>query len=99
MITRSRPRVKPTRVSPRPPARFGVGLLGSTPTTRLSVPLSDMEWHEMMSNVYADEIWSDEVSLDQMAAEAHAIEHLESGLIPDDLATAIERRSLVGHRP
>jgi hypothetical protein len=88
MMTRSKPRVKPTRVSPRPPARFGAGLLGSTPTTRLSVPLSDLDWHSHIESIY-ETSWDEDAALEQRAAEAEACDRLSRGYIHGDLAEMI----------
>jgi hypothetical protein len=100
MMTRSKSRVKPTRVSPRLLARSGAGLL---PPSRLShkapASLSDLEWHAGIESVYGEDQWDADEAMEVQAAEAEAIDRLERGLICQDVAIAIERTSLVGHRP
>jgi hypothetical protein len=91
MLTYRRAKSKPHRVSPRPPARFVAGLQGSTPTTRLSVPLSDLEWATMSLNLESASDWDEDTLYDQQFAESRAIDALTSGFIPDDIATMIER--------
>jgi hypothetical protein len=97
MLTYRRAKSKPQRVSPRPPARFGAGLLPSCPVYEAPASLSDLEWAEMILNIESD--WDLDTIIDQQHAESRAIDALCAGMIPDDLATAIERTSLVGHRP
>jgi hypothetical protein len=99
MYATRKPKARPHRVSPRPPARFGAGLLSSTPTTRLSVPLSDLEWATMSQDLEPASDWDEDTQYDQMYDESRAIDALCAGLIPDDMAIVIERTSLVGHRP
>jgi hypothetical protein len=99
MITRNRPRVKPTRVSPRPPARFGAGLLPPIcPGHESPTPLSDMAWHAATATMFED-LWDNDTELESRAEEFRALDRLERGLMADDTAEMIERTSLVGHRP
>jgi hypothetical protein len=91
MMTRSKSRVKPTRVSPRLLARFGAGLL---PPSRLShkapASLSDLEWHAGIESVYGEDQWDADEAMEVQAAEAEArtlpsrsSEHRSSGTVPD----------------
>jgi hypothetical protein len=93
IISRTRPQVKPTRVTPRSSAPFGFGLLRSIPSDRLPVPLSDLEWAEVVLNLDADDF---DVIDEFAAAEAAAADALEAGLIPPDLGDYLARTSLVG---
>jgi hypothetical protein len=100
MYAARKPRVKPTRVSPRPPARFGEGLTPpSCPGHRAPTAMSDLEWYAGIESVYDDDQWDADEAMEVQAAEAEAIDRLERGLISQDVAIAIERTSLIGHRP
>jgi hypothetical protein len=67
--------------------------------TRVLVSLSDLEWAMMNQDLEPTSDWDEDTQYDQLHAESQAIDALCAGMIPDDLATAIERTSLVGHRP
>jgi hypothetical protein len=100
VYTRTKPTVKPTRVSPCPPSRFGAGLLPpSCPSHKAPASMSDLEWYAGIESVYGDDQWDADEAMEVQAAEAEAMDRLERGLICQDVAIAIERTSLVGHRP
>jgi hypothetical protein len=100
MLTYRRAKSKPTRVSPRPPARFGEGLTTpSCPVHQAPANMSDLEWYAGIESVYGDDQWDADEAMEVQAAEAEAIDRLERGLISQDVAIAIERTSLIGHRP
>jgi hypothetical protein len=84
-----KPRVKPTRVSPRPPTRFGSGILPNCPRHEAPASLSDLEWYAGIESVYGDDQWDTDTILDQQWAEAEAVERLCNGFIPRDLAEMI----------
>jgi hypothetical protein len=80
--------VKPTRDT------FGRGILASHPTDSLPCTLDDLRWAAEAFNATAD----DYDVIDEMAAvEAAALDAIERGLIPPDVAGYISRTSLVGH--
>jgi hypothetical protein len=78
------------------PGTFGRGVLQSSPSDRLPVPLSDLEWAAMAFSLESSD-FDVEPDWDEMATEAAALDSLESGLIPNDVAEHISRTSLVGH--
>jgi hypothetical protein len=90
MLTYRRAKSKPHRVSPRPPARFGAGLLPpSCPSHEAPAPLSDMAWHAATSAIFEDDAWDDETIMEQRAIESAALDSLERGFLPRDLAEMI----------
>jgi len=73
--TARRPKVKPCRVSQRPAAPFGQGLLASHPAYRVPYTASDIAWWT------AERLRAEDVRYDAMAAEAGAMDCLERGLL------------------
>lgn len=72
--------------------RFAAGLLASVPTELAPFPsFADAAWWA------AESARLEDARLDGAAAEATALDTLTRGLIPADLAAAINASSLVGH--
>lgn len=53
-ITRNRPKIKPTRHTPRPDRPFGAGLLRSLPVERRDHTLDDEQWWACESNRFPE---------------------------------------------
>jgi hypothetical protein len=69
ILCRTRPQVKPTRITPRPATQFGAGILPTYPTHRLPVLVSDLEWWAQESNTNTSDFSPDDY-YDALADEA-----------------------------
>lgn len=79
IVAISKPRVKPTRNTPRRPGRFGAGLLRSLPTDRRNHTASDEAW---AAQSFGDAERSFHRDVDRHAAMALAQDRMDRGFCP-----------------
>lgn len=77
-------------------------MLPLTLTPRNPAPVSDLERADREFNAGTnrceyESIWDMGTILEQRAAESAALDSLERGYLPRDLASRVSRTSLVGH--